>query len=205
MVTPFTARSTAITRTPFAIAVSTAPVTASESHGLMIRTLIPFATRSSTSLTCFVTSSLASTTEISTPRSAAAFSAPSASVTKNGLFSVDTERPMEPLPTTSAGSLAAAKLSAFSAVTRVTSTGMEVGIVSPAISFIALSTAVLPISAGCWAIVPSMRPSLIAAIASSVASKPITMMSLPAPEIASTAPRAISSFAANTAWMSPFA
>ena len=82
---------------------------------------------------------------------------------------------------------------------------MEVGIASPLIMFTAFSTAVLPISAGCWAIVPSIRPSRIAARASSVASKPITMMSLPAPEIASTAPRAISSFAANTAWISPLA
>ena len=148
--------------------------------------------------TCLVTSSPASTMLRETPALSAAAFAPSARVTKNGLFWVETERPMEPLPTISTGS-AAPKESTLSLVTRVTSTGMDFGMDSPAISFRAFSTAVEPISAGCCAMVPAMRPSLMDAMASSVASKPTTTIFLPAPEIASIAPRAISSFAANTA------
>ena len=152
--------------------------------------------------TCLVTSSPASVTVIFTPRSLAAFSAPSTRVTKKGLFWVETDRPIVPLPTISTVP-AAAKESTFSAVTRVTSTGIDLAMVSPLMSFTALSTAVEPIRAGCWAMVPAILPALMDSMASSVASKPITRMSLPAPAMASMAPRAISSLAAKTALISP--
>ena len=95
--TPLTARSTEMTLTPLALAASTAPVTASESTGLTIRTETPLLTRSSMSEVCLVTSSPASTTLRLTPAASAAFFAPSTRVTKKGLFWVETDRPMVPL------------------------------------------------------------------------------------------------------------
>ena len=153
---PLTARSTAITLTPLDLANSTAPVTASESTGLTIRTEMPEATRSSMSEVCFAASSPASATVSFTPAASAAFCAPSTRVTKKGLFWVETARPMEPSPTTAVASSSSAKVSTLSMVTRVTSTGMDFSISSPLISFSALETAVEPIRAGCCAMVPAI-------------------------------------------------
>ena len=97
--TPLTARSKDITLIPFAIASFTAGATASESTGFTIKTLIFFEIKSSISLVCFAASSPASTTIKSLPSSFALSFAPWLNVTKNGLFSVDTENPMLPFPT----------------------------------------------------------------------------------------------------------
>ena len=96
--TPLTTRSTEMTLIPAATASCTAGATASESTGLTMRTLIFLEIRSSISLVCFAASSPASTTIRSAPSSSAFASAPSLRVTKNGLFSVDTEKPMLPFP-----------------------------------------------------------------------------------------------------------
>src|SRR5690625_4986092 len=59
---------------------------------------MPFCIRSAMSLTCFAESSCASTTFTSYPFSSAAASRPSFNVTKNGLFNVDTLRPITTSP-----------------------------------------------------------------------------------------------------------
>ena len=98
--TPFTTRSTEITLIPFEIASFTAGATASESTGFTIRTDTFLDTRSSTSLVCLAASSPASTVISFAPFSSASACAPSARLTKNGLFNVDTDNPIAPFPTT---------------------------------------------------------------------------------------------------------
>ena len=92
--TPLTPRSTAITLIPWDMALFTAGATASESTGLTISTPTFLDTKSSMSLVCLAASSPASTTTSSTLFSVAAFLAPSVRVTKNGLFRVETEKPI---------------------------------------------------------------------------------------------------------------
>ena len=83
-----------MTLIPLDTAFFTAGATASESTGFTINTPTFLEIKSSMSLVCFAASSPASTTIRFPPSSSALALAPSARDTKNGLFRVETEKPM---------------------------------------------------------------------------------------------------------------
>ena len=87
-------RSMVITGILASLAATTELPIAAESTGLTIRTLTPCSIRSETSLACLAGSFCASTILTSTPCLAASALTLSAILTKNGLFCVETEKPM---------------------------------------------------------------------------------------------------------------
>ncbi len=95
---PFTLRSSEITLMPLSVASFTTLATADESVGLIRITLTFFWIRSSTLACCLAGSFCASTVMRVTPSFFASSSAPLRSETKNGLLSVEIDRPTVTAP-----------------------------------------------------------------------------------------------------------
>ncbi len=181
-----------MTGIPALLAATIAFPTASESVGLIRIKSTPWVNKSSILDNSFAASFCESNTINSTPISSALASAPSFNVTKNGLFKVERIKPIF-LSSCTIG---------ISLVINLSATGTNVSNVSPAITLLAASTPNDPINDGCCATVAAIFPSSTDLTASSVASNPTTIISLPDTSTAFNAPNAISSLWANTASIS---